>query len=156
MVASMFAIGAIVLVAIGVFGVVAQTAGWRTHEMGVRLALGDVPPGIVRRVLVEPIGAVGVGLIGAGAVAVLAARAAGSYLYGIEPYDLRLWAATVVALLATAAVAAAVPGGQSRSRRSDYGLEAGLRTGRRRARVLTNSSRLPSLLTWPPPLPAGA
>ena len=79
------------------------------HEMGVRLALGDVPTGILRRVLVEPIGAVAVGLVAGGSVAALAARAAGSYLYGIEPYDFRLWAATVVVLLGTAAAGAAVP-----------------------------------------------
>jgi putative ABC transport system permease protein len=109
MAASTFAIGAIVLVAIGVFGVVAQTVGWRTREMGVRLALGDVPAGIVRRILVEPIRAVAVGLVGGGIVAALAARSAGSYLYGIEPHDVRLWAATTVVLLATAAVGALVP-----------------------------------------------
>lgn len=108
-VASTFAIGALVLVAIGVFGVVAQTAGWRMREMGIRLALGDVPAGIVRRVLAEPIGAVAAGLVAGVTIAALAAGAAGSFLYGIEPYDARVWAATIVLLMATAAAAAAVP-----------------------------------------------
>jgi hypothetical protein len=109
MTASTFAIGAIALVAIGIFGIVAQTAGWRKREMGIRLALGDRPTGIVCRVLLEPLGVVAIGLIGGGALAAAGAQAVGSFLYGIEPYDVRVWAGTVVILVGTAAVAAALP-----------------------------------------------
>jgi ABC-type antimicrobial peptide transport system permease subunit len=115
--ASSFAIGAIALVAIGLFGLVAQTAGWRTREMGIRVALGGTPAGIVRLVVGEQVGAVLGGLVAGGLLAAAAARFVGAYLYGVTPYDVRTWSVALVVVLATAALGALVPA--ARASRTD-------------------------------------
>jgi ABC-type antimicrobial peptide transport system permease subunit len=77
--------------------------------MGVRLALGDTPLGVIRRVLREPALAIATGLTGGAGLASLVASAAAAYVYQIEPYDPRLWTATVVVMLGAAALGAIFP-----------------------------------------------
>ena len=107
--ASAFAVSALALVALSLFGLVAQSASWRTREIGVRLALGDTPIGVVRRILVEPLGAVITGLAAGAILAALVAGTVRSYLYGIAPYDISVWATTVVVMLGIALAGAIGP-----------------------------------------------
>ena len=96
---------AVLVAAVGVFGIVGFRVGSRTRELGIRLALGATARRIRREVVV---GAVPLVLIGVGvglAAGVAAARAARSLLYGVSPQDLTslALAALVVGALALAA-----------------------------------------------------
>jgi len=100
---------ALLLAAVGLYGVVAYGAAQRSHEIGVRLALGAERRSVQWLVLRDALALVAVGLaIGLPAAAV-AARAAGAIVFGIRPQDPRLCAATTLALLAAAAAAAFLP-----------------------------------------------
>jgi predicted permease len=102
-----FAAVALVLASIGLYGVLAYQVGQRTREIGVRMALGSQPSGILRLVLGEGAALVGAGLfVGlAGAVALRGVIA--SQLYGVGALDPRVIAG-VAAVLALAALFASV------------------------------------------------
>ena len=83
----LFATIAALLAAIGLYGVVASTVRQRTSEIGLRIALGAKPSGVVKLVIVQglTLGAVGIG-IGLVASAGLT-RVMTSMLVGIQPTD---------------------------------------------------------------------
>lgn len=107
--ASAFAVGALILVGVGLFGLAAQTTGWRTREIGIRLALGDTPAGIVALIATGHGVTVLGGLLAGGLVAAATVRAISAYLYGITAYDAATWAVAAVVVVAAAAVGALVP-----------------------------------------------
>jgi predicted permease len=82
-----FAVVALILAAVGVYGVMSYAVSRRTHEIGVRLALGAAPTSVVRMVVRE---GMTVALTGAafGVVgALLLTRSMSSFLYGVKPSD---------------------------------------------------------------------
>ena len=98
---------ALLLAAIGVYGVIAYSVVRRTREIGVRVALGARPPHIIRLVLTEGLSVTAIGIVlGLGAT-FLAARGLASMLYGVSSSDAATYA-TVPALLAMVAVLAAL------------------------------------------------
>jgi ABC-type antimicrobial peptide transport system permease subunit len=101
----LFALAALLLAAIGVYGVIAYSVIQRTREIGIRMALGARPGDVRRMLLVEGgrLAALGVALGVAGAL--LLTRAMSALLYGVGPRDL-LTFASVPAILASVAVAA--------------------------------------------------
>lgn len=106
---SVFACAAVVLAAVGLFGVMATMVRQRTRELGVRMALGATAGDVGRLVLLRgmAIAAIGAAL---GLVGALAAnRLLGSMLFGIAPTDALTLGAVAAALLAAAAVASLVP-----------------------------------------------
>jgi len=107
--AFVFAACALMLVAVGLVGLVAQITGWRTHEIGIRVALGSSAGSITRLIVGEQLTAVSAGLAGGLAIAAGAARFVGAYLYGVTPYDARVWSVAAVLVLACAGLAALVP-----------------------------------------------
>jgi putative ABC transport system permease protein len=104
-----FAALAVVLSALGIYGVTSYAVAQRTREIGLRMAIGASPLGVVRMVVGGSLRVVLVGLC-AGAVAALAgARVLAAQLYGISARD-PLTFVVIAALLATVALAAsAVP-----------------------------------------------
>ena len=101
----LFAVLALVLAAVGIYGVAAFLVRSRTAEIGVRLALGAMPGDILRLVLTRGMLLVGSGIaIGTG-TAIALARLMQSLLYGIAPTDppSYLLAVGVVMLVALAA-----------------------------------------------------
>jgi predicted permease len=99
---------ALVLVAIGVYGIVAYTVVRRTTEFGLRIALGATPGDLMRRVTSGTVRVVAVGIAIGLAVAVFASVLVADVLYGVQPGDPRVYAAAVVILVMTA-IGAAVP-----------------------------------------------
>jgi ABC-type antimicrobial peptide transport system permease subunit len=100
---------ALLLGAIGIYGVISYMVSLRTREIGVRMALGaqstEVRRMVVRQGLVLAVIGVGIGLAGALALS----RLISSLLYGIAPHDPLTLGVVAVGLLAVAAVASWLP-----------------------------------------------
>ncbi len=106
--ASFGALG-LILAAVGIYGVMAFGVAQRTHEFGVRLALGAQRPRVVTLVLREgTVLAVIGGLIGLGG-AYLVGRAMQSTLYGVAALDVRAFGAVFCLLLISAWLACLLP-----------------------------------------------
>jgi len=100
--AAVFAALALVLAAIGIYGVIYYSVARRTHEMGVRMALGATPSDVMRQVMRE-----GLGLTAGGMLLGLAGSLALSHylrtlVYGISPLDPLTYAVTIAAVAAAA------------------------------------------------------
>jgi predicted lysophospholipase L1 biosynthesis ABC-type transport system permease subunit len=105
----LFAALALVLGAVGIYGVLAYTVSQREREMGVRLALGARPREVLRLVLRSGMTLAGSG-VALGVLGALAlSRVMGSLLYGVAPHDLLTFGAVVVVLLGVALMACLVP-----------------------------------------------
>jgi len=100
---------ALLLAAIGLYGVLAYHVNQRTREIGIRIALGSQPSGILRLVLGEGSLLVALGLAGglAGALALRSAIAA--QLYGVQPLDPAVMLGAVAMLAATSFIACLGP-----------------------------------------------
>jgi putative ABC transport system permease protein len=104
-----FALLALMLAAVGIYAVVAYSVTQRTHEIGVRLALGARPGDVFRLVVGQGMLPIFIGL-GAGIVAALAlSRLLASLLYGIRPSDPLTFAAVSVLLTVVALAASYIP-----------------------------------------------
>jgi predicted permease len=82
-----FGVLALLLAAIGIFGVVSYSVAQRTHEIGVRMALGAKQKDVLQLVLGEGLFVVGVGLAAGLLLAFAATRAIAGFLYGIGATD---------------------------------------------------------------------
>jgi ABC-type antimicrobial peptide transport system permease subunit len=100
---------ALIIAAIGLYGVMAYNVAQRTSEFGIRLALGAQPTDLMRRVLFDGGKLVGIGwLLGVG-VALAAARIIQSMLFQVSPHDPVTLAGIGVLLGLAAAAACLVP-----------------------------------------------
>jgi predicted permease len=104
-----FGILAVLLAAIGLYGLIANTVEQRTQELGIRMALGARPHELVRLVLVQGgrLAAIGIALGVAAALAV--AQTMAGFLYGVPPGDPSTFAGVALLLLAVTLIACAVP-----------------------------------------------
>jgi putative ABC transport system permease protein len=104
-----FAATAMLLAALGVYGLMAFATTQRLREFGVKLALGATPRRVLMAVMRDglSLAAIGLGVGLAGALA--AARAMRQLLFGISPFDPVTFVAMAAALLAAAALASFVP-----------------------------------------------
>jgi predicted permease len=104
-----FASLALVLAAVGLYGVLSYTISQSTNEIGLRMALGAeqriVVGTVVRSALATALVGIGVGLLAAYALT----RAIASFLYGVSPTDPATAAAVAGVLLIAAALASMVP-----------------------------------------------
>ena len=100
---------ALLLAAVGVYGVMAYSVGQRTHEIGIRLALGARPVGITRMILGQAgmvaLAGVAVGLLAAGALT----RTMSSILYGVSATNAFVFAGVGLLLVMVAVLASYVP-----------------------------------------------
>jgi predicted permease len=104
-----FALAALLLACVGVYGVVAYSVTQRRHEFGVRLALGASRARLVGGVLREGVTLAAIGC-GIGALAAAApARLLRQQLYGVTPHDPVSFGATVLILAAACALACWIP-----------------------------------------------
>ncbi|MDF1506134.1 ABC transporter permease, partial [Roseisolibacter sp. H3M3-2] len=104
-----FAALAVVLAAVGVYGVIAYSVARRTREIGIRLALGAAPGAPFRLVVGEGMRmALGGGAVGL-AAALVATRWLRSLLFGVAPTDPATFGAAALVLAAVALAACSVP-----------------------------------------------
>jgi len=104
-----FAAAALALASVGVYGVISYSVAQRTHELGIRAALGAARGTLIRLVLVESLGVVAVG-IGIGAVgATMTDRLIASQLFGVGSTDPLVFAIGAALLVGVAGFASALP-----------------------------------------------
>jgi putative ABC transport system permease protein len=105
----LFALVALALSAIGIYGVVSYLVGQRTAEIGIRLALGAGGQDVVRNLLVEGLRPVGLGLIAGVALTLAGGRLVSGLLFSVDAADATTLAAMAVVLGAVAVLATVVP-----------------------------------------------
>jgi predicted permease len=104
-----FSAMALVLSAIGIYGVMSRVTGERTHEIGVRLAVG-AGRGDVRMMVLRSGGALALAGIGVGsALALVLTRSMQGMLYDVSPLDLPTYLGAAALLLVVAVLACLVP-----------------------------------------------
>ncbi|HVJ28968.1 MAG TPA: ADOP family duplicated permease [Gammaproteobacteria bacterium] len=102
--------GAALLLALaGIYGSIAFHVARRTHEIGVRIALGARPAAVISIVVRRSLLLAGIGVAVGLAIALGAARLASSLLYGIAPHDPVSYAAAAAVLLLAAVGAGLIP-----------------------------------------------
>jgi predicted permease len=105
----LFAVSALLLAGLGVYGVVTYSVVQRQREIGVRLALGAQKTNIYRLVLRDGLTPVLVGTVVGIGVAFLSARVIGNVLFDVSPYNPVVAAATICVLLVVGAIACLIP-----------------------------------------------
>jgi putative ABC transport system permease protein len=106
---SLFAFTAVVLAAIGIYGVLMHSVSQRTKEIGVRVALGAGRGQVVAMVVKRAVALAAIGLAIGLALAALASRGMRTLLFGTAPTDLVTYGAVAVALLTIALIASYLP-----------------------------------------------
>jgi predicted permease len=104
-----FALVALVLAALGVYGVVGYGVAERTQEIGIRLALGAERSGVVGMIIRQGMVSVVVGLAAGLAAAWAAARFIEGMLYGVPPHDAPTFVWVALGLAVVAFTACALP-----------------------------------------------
>jgi predicted lysophospholipase L1 biosynthesis ABC-type transport system permease subunit len=107
--ASLVGLVATVLAAIGLYGVIAYAVARRTREIGIRMALGAAPGGVIGLVMRQGLAVAIAGVVLGAGIAYGAASAISSGLYGVSPTDPMAWGGSIVALLGSAALANYLP-----------------------------------------------
>lgn len=107
---SIFGLVALVLAVVGIYGVLSYAVGQRTHEIGVRMALGALPWDVLRMILVQAgrLALVGIALGVLGSVGLT--RLMSSLLYGVGALDPLTFGSVALTLLLVALFASYLPG----------------------------------------------
>jgi predicted permease len=104
-----FAVIALVLAAVGIYGVLAYLVSRRTHEIGIRMAIGADRTQVMGLILGHGMRLTAVGLATGLAGAFALARLMQTVLYDVQPTDPGTYAAVMLVLLAAALVASVLP-----------------------------------------------
>jgi len=100
---------ALVLAAIGLYGVIAYSVTQRTHEMGVRMALGAQMRDVIRLVVSDGVKLGAIGLVVGALVAISAARWVKPLLFRESPADPVVFVVVTLALLGVTVLASWIP-----------------------------------------------
>ena len=106
---SVFGGVALLLATVGLYGVVSYGVSQRTHEIGVRIALGARAADVVRLIVGQGVRMAGIGLAAGVLLALALGRLLGSLLYGVDPADPLTFAGVATLLLLVAAGASWIP-----------------------------------------------
>src|SRR6266853_1888899 len=104
-----FALLALILAAIGIYGLIAYSVGQRTHEIGIRLALGARNPDVLRMILREGLKMSAIGSAIGLALALPLPKLFDAMFYGLYLSELRLYFIVPTAILLTAMLATYIP-----------------------------------------------
>jgi ABC-type antimicrobial peptide transport system permease subunit len=108
-IAAAFGISALLLAALGIYGVVGYGVALRRREIGIRLALGARPAQVRRAVMIQGLRPVAAGLIAGLAAALAAGKLIRGLLFGVAPNDPLAMAGVALALLLVAALGCMLP-----------------------------------------------
>ncbi len=100
---------ALLLAAVGIYGVISYSVRQRRQEIGIRMALGAGRVQLLGMALSESMGAVLVGIAVGVGLAVAATRWLATLLYGVAPTDIPTFSAVIVGMLCVAGAAALIP-----------------------------------------------
>src|SRR5918994_4404435 len=100
---------ALLLAAVGIYGVLSQTVTSRTREIGVRVAVGATPRDVVRLVLRRGLALAFTGMLLGLAGAAVASQTLTAFLYDVQPHDLATYAILSTVLTGVAVLAAYIP-----------------------------------------------
>jgi predicted permease len=104
-----FAVFALVLASLGIYGLISYSVNQRTQEIGIRMALGASSGDVQRQIIVQTLWLAAIGMVlGAGA-SWLVVRSAGGLLFGVTPRDPSTFLGMVVVLTFVALVAGYLP-----------------------------------------------
>jgi putative ABC transport system permease protein len=106
---AIFSVAALVLAAIGIYGVLSYAVASRAREIGVRIAIGARRRDVLGMVLGSAARLAGLGLAAGLAAALLLTRLLSGILFGVKPFDPATYAAVSAILFAVALLAALVP-----------------------------------------------
>jgi predicted permease len=104
-----FAVAALLLASIGIYGVVSYTVSQRTQEIGIRMALGASAGQVQRQVMTQTVALVSIGILAGLTSALILTRLMASLLYHLEATDPLTFTATSLALLVVAVSAGYAP-----------------------------------------------
>jgi putative ABC transport system permease protein len=104
-----FAAFALVLTATGLFGVIAYAVSERTHEIGIRMALGAAPSAVLRLIVGRGMILTSIGLLVGLPLALGMGRLVAGLLYGVAPNDFATFAGVAVILACVALAACYIP-----------------------------------------------
>ena len=107
--ASSLGVLGLLLALVGVYGVISYAAGQRTHEIGIRMALGAQPVQILKMVLGQGLVIVGIGVVCGLVAAGALARLVGNFLFRVAPLDPLTYISASFLLGAIALLACYVP-----------------------------------------------
>jgi predicted permease len=99
----------VLLAAVGIYGVLSFSTARRTHEIGIRLALGATTRDVFALVVRDGMLLVAVGVVIGVAAGLAGARSLASFLYGVTPSDVPTFVVTTVLLIGVALGACAIP-----------------------------------------------
>jgi predicted permease len=100
---------ALAMAAMGIYGVMSYWVAQRTHEFGIRMALGAGSPTVIRLVLRQAAWVLGVGVVLGVPAALAMTRVLQMYLYGVGPRDLATFVAIPLALVGVGVLASYLP-----------------------------------------------
>ena len=104
-----FALLALVIAAVGIYGVMAYSVAQRTHEVGVRMALGAQPGAILRMVVADGMRLALTGVVLGIAGAIGLSHLLSSFLFGVTATDTTTFLSVSVLLISAACLAAYIP-----------------------------------------------
>jgi len=104
-----FAVVAVLLAAIGVYGQMAYAVRRRTREIGIRIAVGAEPGAVTRMIVLTSVWYSIIGIGGGVVAAMLAVRVLKSFVFGLSPWDPGVFATSVTVLVVVATAAAWIP-----------------------------------------------
>jgi len=104
-----FAILALILAAIGIYGLIAYSVGQRTHEIGIRMALGARSPDVLRMVLWEGMKMTATGAAIGLAMALPLSKIFDAIFYGLHLHEPRLYFIVPMAIFVVATLATYIP-----------------------------------------------
>ena len=104
-----FALFALVLASLGIYGVISYSVNQRTQEIGIRMALGASAADLQSRIILQTLGLAAIGMLAGSAVSWILARALSGLLYGVTPADPITFLGMLIVLTAVAALAGYLP-----------------------------------------------
>lgn len=104
-----FGVVALLLSVVGIAGVISYSVTQRTHEIGIRMALGAIPRDVLKLVVAQGMLFAGVGVLLGLPIALGATRAVSSLLFGVSPIDPTTFLGAAALLVAAAFVASLLP-----------------------------------------------